>query len=92
GLRHREAMQNQMRDVLTGSMSSSSFGYSDFLAALGRQTQSGLWITGLTIQGDGRDVALTGRMSDPAVLPMYLRKLQQEERFRGRRFAQLEMR
>ena len=92
GLRHREAMQNQMRDVLTGSMSSSSFGYSDFLAALGRQTQSGLWITGLAIQGDGRDVALTGRMSDPAVLPMYLRKLQQEERFRGRRFAQLEMR
>lgn len=91
-LRHREAVQNHMRDVLTGSMSSSSFGYSDFLTALGRQPQSGLWITGLSIQGDGSDVALTGRMTDPAVLPMYLRKLEQEERFRGRRFAQLELR
>lgn len=91
-LRQREATQNQMRDVLMGSMSSSSFGYSDFLTALGRQTQAGLWITGLTVQGDGRDMALTGRMTDASAFPQYLRRLQQEDRFRGRRFAQLELR
>lgn len=91
-LRQREATQKQVREVLMGSMSASSFGYSDFLSALGRQTQAGLWITGLEVQGDGRDVVLSGRMTDPGVLPQYLRKLQQEDRFRGRRFAQLELR
>lgn len=91
-LRQREATQNHVREVLMGSVSSSSFGYSDFLVALGRQTQPGLWVTGLTVLGDGRDMALTGRMTDAAALPQYLRRLQQEERFRGRRFAQLELR
>jgi Tfp pilus assembly protein PilN len=91
-LRQREASQKHMRDALMGAVSSSSFGYSDFLMALGRQTQPGLWITGLTVRGDGQDMALTGRMTDASALPQYLRRLQQEERFRGRRFAQLELR
>lgn len=91
-LRQREATQKHMRDALMGAVSSSSFGYSDFLMALGRQTQPGLWITGLTVRGDGQDMALTGRMTDASALPQYIRRLQQEERFRGRRFAQLELR
>ena len=67
-------------------------GYSDFLVALGRQSQAGLWITNLRVRGDGRDVELTGRMTNPSALPQYLRRLEQEDRFKGRRFAQIEMR
>lgn len=91
-LRRREFMQRQLRDVLNGTASSASLGYSDFLMALGRQSQGGVWITGLKVKGDGADVELKGRMTNPAALPLYLRKLEQEDRFKGRRFAQLELR
>ena len=91
-LRRREVMQTQLREVLQGRMSSASMGYSDFLVALGRQSQAGLWITNLRVRGDGRDVELTGRMTNPSALPQYLRRLEQEDRFKGRRFAQIEMR
>lgn len=91
GLRQKEGQQRQMQDALQGSMAWSSQGYSDYLMALGRQAHSSVWITGLQVKGDGRDIVLMGRTSNASVLPAYLQKLGQEERFKGRRFAQLEM-
>ena len=91
-LQRKEAVQTQLREVLQGNMSATSMGYSDLLISLGRQTQPGLWITGLKVRGDGRDLELSGRMVNPALLPAYLRRLEREDRFRSRRFAQIEMR
>jgi MSHA biogenesis protein MshI len=90
-LQRKEAVQTQLREVLQGNMSATSMGYSDLLISLGRQTQPGLWITGLKVRGDGRDLELSGRMVNPALLPAYLRRLEREDRFRSRRFAQIEM-
>ena len=90
-LRHKEAQQRQMQDALQGSMAWASQGYSDYLMALGRQTFPGVWITGMVIRGDGTDLVLSGRTSAPAALPAYLQRLGQEERFKGRRFGQIEI-
>jgi hypothetical protein len=88
-LRQKEAQQRQMQDTLLGSMTGSSQGYSDYLMALGRRIHPAVWITGMTVVGDGRDVMLTGRTVNPQALPQYLQGLASEERFQGRRFAQL---
>jgi MSHA biogenesis protein MshI len=90
-LRQRETIQRQMRDVLKGAGAQASTGYSDYLMALGRQAQAQLWITGLLVEGDGRNLELRGRTTDPANLPPYLARLHEEERFKGRRFAQVEL-
>ncbi len=91
-LQRKEAVQTQLRQVLQGNVSATSMGYSDLLISLGRQTQPGLWITGLKVRGDGRDLELRGRMTNPGLLPAYLRRLEKEDRFRSRRFAQIEVR
>jgi hypothetical protein len=90
-LRQKEAQQRQMQDALQGSMAWASQGYSDYLMALGRQAVPHVWITGLTVRGDGRDLVLIGRTTDATSLPAYLHKLSQEDHFRGRRFAQFEI-
>lgn len=91
-LQRKEAVQTQLRQVLQGNVGAASMGYSDLLIALGRQTQPGLWVTGLKVRGDGRDLELRGRMTNPGLLPAYLRRLEKEDRFRSRRFAQIELR
>jgi MSHA biogenesis protein MshI len=91
GLRQKEAQQRQMQDALQGSMAFVSQGYSSYLMALGRQAQASVWITSMSVHGDGRDLVLVGRTTDPASLPAYLKRLSQEELFKGRRFAQFDV-
>lgn len=90
-LRQKEAQQRQVQDTLQGSMVWATQGYSDYLMALGRQTYPGVWLTGLNVAGDGTDIVLTGRATNVSSLPNYLQKLGNEERFKRRRFAQLEV-
>ncbi|RZL09015.1 MAG: hypothetical protein EOP40_11235 [Rubrivivax sp.] len=90
-LQEAEQQQRRVRDALAGAIGHKGHGYADFLMALGRQAQPGLWITGLDVQDEGRNLVLSGRMTDPGFLPIYLARLQTEERFKGRRFAQLDM-
>lgn len=90
-LRKTETRQRQMHEALRNTVMSATPGYSGYLIALGHQTVPNLWITGMSLHDDGRDLELTGRMTDNAALPNYLARLQQEEHFRGRRFAQIEL-
>ncbi|MDO9236741.1 MAG: hypothetical protein Q7U28_12030 [Aquabacterium sp.] len=91
GLRQKEAQQRQMQEALQGSMTWSSQGYSDYLMALGRQATPSVWINHLEMTGDGRDVVLGGRTNNSSALPSYFKRLGQEDRFKGRRFAQLDI-
>ncbi|MFT3858368.1 MAG: PilN domain-containing protein [Aquabacterium sp.] len=91
GLRQKEAQQRQMQDTLTGSMAWSSQGYSEYLMALGRRTHPLVWLTQFQVVGDGHEISMAGRTLNPQVVPQYLQKLAQEERFKGRRFAQITM-
>jgi hypothetical protein len=48
-----------------------------------------VWITGLAVSDDGSAIDLEGRMTDSSMLADYLRRLNDEPRFKGRPFAQL---
>lgn len=90
-LRESEQRQRAVKDALTRMSTESVGSYSGYLKALSRQSQGSLWITGLTVQPNGLDVELRGRMTDPRHLPVYLEHLASEQLFRGRRFAQMEI-
>jgi hypothetical protein len=64
-------------------------GHAATLAALARQSTEGLWLTGLALKD--RDVSLEGRALDPALIPTYVHKLNQEPALRGRTFRSLQV-
>lgn len=64
----------------------------DTMKVLSRASVDGMWLTGLAIQDEGRNLEIRGRVLDQSLLPAYLRRLESEPAFRGRRFAALEMR
>ncbi|MDE2584906.1 MAG: hypothetical protein KGN39_05860, partial [Betaproteobacteria bacterium] len=51
-----------------------------------------LWLTGFEIGPGGLEMEIRGRMVNQSLLPRYIQRLDNEPRFRGRRFAALEMR
>lgn len=66
-----------------------SFG--EYLRALARQSVGGLWLTGFSVDEGGSGLKIRGRMADPALLPEYIRKLNNEPAFQGRAFATLKV-
>lgn len=91
-LRDREAAAQRLQGLLANGSAGRREGYVDYLEALARQAHPAVWITGLTLQGSDDAVEIRGRMTDPTVLPDYLRSLQSEPRFKGRPFATLQIR
>lgn len=63
-------------------------GFSPYLAALARQTTSGVWLTGIEI---GSELVLKGRALDGQLVPAYIRRLNREESFAGRAVSALRM-
>lgn len=91
-LRDREAATRRLQDLLDSGSAGRRAGYSADLEALARRAHAAVWITGLQLQGSDDTIEIRGRMTDPAVLPEYLRHLQAEPRFRGRTFSTLQIR
>jgi Fimbrial assembly protein (PilN) len=91
-LRDREAAVQRLQGLLANGSAGRREGYVDYLEGLARQAHPAVWITGLTLQGSDDAIEIRGRMTDPAVLPDYLRSLQSEPRFKGRPFATLQIR
>lgn len=91
-LRALHAAQLRVRGMLDAGAVGSTQGHTEVFLALARQAQAQVWITGFGVDADGQALTLEGRMTAAAMLPGYLRRLNGEERFRGRPFAQLQMR
>ena len=91
-LRAAEATQRRVRAALDAGAAGAREGHADVLVALARQASGRLWITGLGVSDDGGAIDLEGRMTDSSVLTDYLRRLNDEPRFKGRPFAQLTLR
>jgi MSHA biogenesis protein MshI len=75
-----------LRDPQSGSS-----GFSEQLMALSRQHQEGLWLTRIELSNGGRDMALTGKVTDPALLPQYIQRLSVEPVFAGQAFRVLRL-
>lgn len=63
--------------------------YSGLLQGFSRQTIDGVWLLGFGFVE--KDIEMRGRLIDPALLPAYINRLNNEPAFAGRRFAALDM-
>lgn len=64
-------------------------GFAPYFMAFSRQAIEGVWLTGFTI--NSRTMEIRGRVLDGALLPAYIRRLDAEANFHGRKFAALDM-
>jgi len=85
------AARREVIGVLEGGAIGNKTGFSGYLRAFSRQTMQGLWLIGFEISGGGSEMAIHGRALEPSLLPRYIRRLNDEETFRGRSFAALKM-
>ena len=83
--------QRRLRAEIDSHLQHAANGYTPFFAALSRQSQGSVWITGFSVAGATGAIELQGRMTDPAALPGYLQRLNQEGAFKGRQFSRLQM-
>ncbi len=70
-------------DVTQGSA------YSGLLQGFSRQGIDGVWLLGFGFAD--KEIEMRGRLLDPALLPTYINRLNDEPAFAGRRFAALDM-
>ncbi len=66
--------------------------FSSLFDALARRTLDGVWLTGLSADGDAQRLTLVGRAIEPDRVPLYLKELNHEPLLRERRFQAMEMR
>lgn len=80
--------QEVLSIVAQGDLPSSQ-AYSGLFQGFSRQIVEGAWLTGFGFAQ--KNIEIRGRLSDPALLPIYISRLNAELAFAGRRFAALDM-
>ena len=83
--------RRRLIEVLRDRPLGGSEGFSGYLAALGRQHRSDLWLTRIAVNGGTRAVELAGRSVRAEAVPEYLRRLGAESALAGQRFDRLEI-
>lgn len=91
-LRALDEAQRRLRSLIESGAVGRRSGHAVWLLALAQQSHPAVWLTGLTIGTDSDALELQGRMLEAAALPDYLRRLNAEPQFKGRQFAQLQLR
>jgi Tfp pilus assembly protein PilN len=66
-------------------------GFSEYLAALGRQHTPQLWLTGFAVNGGTGAIELAGRSVSAELVPEYLQRLARESALVGQRFDRFEI-
>lgn len=82
--RHEDALR-----VLQPAAADGQGGYGEVMRGLARQSMSGLWLTAFAVGSDAMEIR--GRMLEPSLLPTYIRRLNGEAAFQGRRFDALDL-
>jgi len=85
-----KAARNSMGVLEAGALGNRD-GFARYMQAFSRQALDGLWLTGFTVAGSG-DVSIEGRVMNPELVPVYIRRLNGEPALKGREFSALEMR
>lgn len=81
----------QIIDALRKDPIGDTSGYSSYLQAFARHGVDGLWLTGFSIAGAGRDMALQGRALQPELVAVYLNNLKHATILKGFTFSTLEI-
>jgi len=90
-LERRIQVVQQIRTYAKRDLFKGSAGYSGYLVAMARQSIGGLWLTGLTINGAGEQLVLSGRTNSPELVPGYLQRLAGEKSLAGMQFEVFQM-
>lgn len=85
------AQQREIMNVLESGALGRTTGFATVMTGFARQTTHDLWLTGFSVTMGGDEIEIHGRTLDPSRLPIYVQSLSNENAFRGRRFAALEM-
>lgn len=83
------AQRQQVLTIVAQGDLPASHAYSGLFKGFSRQVVEGAWLTGFGFVE--KNVEIRGRLSDPALLPVYIGRLNGEPAFAGRRFATLDM-
>lgn len=75
--------------TLNGNTPDREGGFSTRLSALARQSVDGLWLTGMVLRQN--DVQLKGRAMQPALIPVYVQRLDKEPSLQGHAFKALDV-
>ena len=78
--------EQRLKAVLNDDLFDGGQGYSRYLIALARQHIKGLWLTGITLTGAGRNLSLSGKTVEPDLVPRYLQNLSRETLLQGMEF------
>jgi hypothetical protein len=66
-------------------------GYADYFKAFSRQNVQGLWLTGATIVGAGKEIELKGRAMQSELVPDFIGRLTKEPSMKGKTFDLLDI-
>jgi hypothetical protein len=83
--------QQRLVEVLREQPLGTTQGFSEHLAALGRQRTPELWLTRFAINGATGAIELAGRSTRPEIVPEYLQRLGSEPVLAGQRFDRFEI-
>jgi hypothetical protein len=82
---------HDVSSVLQGGALGNTAGYAEYFRAFSRQNVSGLWLTGVSINGAGNDIGVQGRAMQATLIPNYIARLTGERVMRGKTFASLDI-
>ena len=85
------AALHQVESVLRDGALGNSAGYAEYFRAFSRQNVNGLWLTGVSIVGAGKDIGVQGRALQPTLIPAYIARLKSEPVMHGKTFASLDI-
>lgn len=85
------AAREHMLAILNGGAIGNTRGYSEYFRAFARQDTEGVWLTELRLTNNANGIMVNGRALEPALVPSYVQRLQNEPTLRGRLFDTLEM-
>jgi hypothetical protein len=88
----RELVAKQrIREILQRGVFSNTRGFSDYFVSLARQHVSGVWLTGFDITGAAEQMSLSGRCTDPELVPRFMQRLSSEKTLSGLEFRVFQM-
>jgi hypothetical protein len=81
----------EVQSVLQRGELGNTAGYSEYWRAFARQSVNGVWLTGVTVVGAGKEIGIEGRALQPDLLPGYIHRLTHEAVLQGKTFGSLEI-
>lgn len=83
------SQRQEVLNVIAQGDAAGGNAYSGLLQGFSRQILDGVWLVAFSFAQ--KDIEIRGRLTDPALLPTYINRLNAEPAFAGRRFAALDM-